>query len=93
MWQQIETAPKNRTVLIFYKNECDKDRTIKAKYVGKHTVEHCGDDALDFDEDEFGNIWWPEGWYEEIDNWDDYASAFVNHSPTHWMPLPKAPQD
>ena len=33
-----------------------------------------------------------EGWYELIDNWDEYARIAVNEGVvTNWMPLPAAP--
>ena len=33
------------------------------------------------------------GWYECIDNWDDYTEVAIHEGePTHWMPLPAPPQ-
>ena len=32
-----------------------------------------------------------EGWYEEINNWDEYSSIAIDDTVTHWMPLPEAP--
>lgn len=33
-----------------------------------------------------------EGWYEEINNWDEYSSIAIDDTVTHWMPLPEAPK-
>lgn len=33
-----------------------------------------------------------EGWYEEINNWDEYYSIAIDDTVTHWMPLPSAPK-
>lgn len=33
------------------------------------------------------------GWYECIDNWDEYSQVAINEGePTHWMPLPTPPK-
>ncbi len=33
-----------------------------------------------------------EGWYERINNWDDYDFIAINDTVTHWMPLPEPPK-
>lgn len=33
-----------------------------------------------------------EGWYENINNWDEYSSIAIYDTVTHWMPLPEAPK-
>ena len=33
-----------------------------------------------------------EGWYENINNWDEYSSIAIDDIVTHWMPLPEAPK-
>ena len=33
-----------------------------------------------------------EGWYECINNWDDYSSIAIDDKVTHWMPLPEPPK-
>ena len=33
------------------------------------------------------------GWYESIDNWDEYTQVSIYQGePTHWMPLPDPPK-
>lgn len=88
-WQPIETAPKGIQVLIFYRNCHGKGRTIKAHYINKFTEESFEDFAECNDN---GDYFTPEGWYEDIDNWDEYSHVKVNYYPTHWMSLPKPPE-
>lgn len=93
-WQPIETAPKGKGVLVFYKNRNGKGRVVKAAYIEKHTLEadsECGGDWGEYSEahDEY---FCPEGWYESIDNWDDFSEIRINEGePSHWHPLPESP--
>lgn len=91
-WQTIETASPLESVLIYYLNSAGMGRRIKARYVPRFTVEDCSDDGewFEWGPNETGP-YLPEGWYEQIDNWDDLAEVFVNEKPSHWMPLPPPP--
>lgn len=90
MWQDIDNAPQDgRNILIYYKNDCNKDRIIKAKYINKFT-EESHEDFADYSEEK-DEYYTPEGWYEDIDNWDEYSHVKINHIPTHWQPLPEPP--
>lgn len=91
-WQPISTAPHNKPVLVFYMNELGKCRTIKAEYIEKHQVE-CLDDYEPADYDpKTDQYYYPEAWYECIDNVDEFGYAEVYQGkPTHWHPLPKPP--
>lgn len=84
-WQPIETAPKTgKKVLLFYVNQSNNGRTVVARWLGKEEVE-------EIDEEGVGLM---EGWYECIDNWDDYTDiAICEGYPTLWMPLPLPPSD
>lgn len=94
-WFPINTAPKNRPVLVHYKNTHGVDKVIKAKYIPKLTEEFYGDEYEDndyFDEDR--GVWYlPEGWYEMIDNSDEFCYWVLDrhHKPDFWMNLPKPP--
>jgi hypothetical protein len=51
-----------------------------------------GDGYGDYDEDE-DEYYWPEGWYELIDNWEDYSAVRIHYDVTHWTPLPDGPEE
>ncbi len=51
------------------------------------------DMALIYDESE-DEYYVPEGWFERIENWDDYTDIAVgDYIVTHWMPLPEPPKE
>lgn len=79
------------TVLAYYRNEFGNGRRIRAQWVPAKTREGDGElDDLDlvYDEDA-DTCYWPEGWYECIDNWGDYSSVVVTEGEvTHWHPMP-----
>lgn len=92
-WRPVETAPMDgRAMLIHYKNSSGMGRTIKAMYAPKFFLE-CDEDYAEYDEDA-DQYYAPEGWYELIDNWDEFSSIKVHEGePTHWMPLPESPTE
>lgn len=83
-WQDIATAPKNKTVLAAYRNALGNWRIVTACY---HTQLEWSDDHLRDDDDE--SEYAPEGWYEESDSSETIYPT--DHPPSHWMPLPKPP--
>ena len=93
-WTPVATAmPKSGVVVLAcYKNSADKVRRIRAQWIAAKTLEANGEfeDWSEYDE-EADTYWTPEGWYECIDNWDEYSSVFVHEQITHWMPLPADP--
>lgn len=84
VWEPIETAPKTgRKVILFYMNRNNLPRTVMARWL-------TDEQAAETDADDVGL---EGGWYECIDNWDDYTEVAIHEGePTHWMPLPAAPQ-
>jgi len=82
-WQRIETAPKTgRKVILFYLNRNNIPRTVMARWLSD-------DEAAETDTDCVGL---EGGWYECIDNWDDYTEVAIHEGePTYWMPLPPPP--
>ncbi|WP_186166492.1 DUF551 domain-containing protein [Burkholderia gladioli] len=86
----------SRTVLATYLNCSDKARRIRAQYVAAKTREASGEtDELEgvYDE-ESDTYYWPEGWYECIDNWGDLSHVQVTEGAvTHWMEMPPLPGD
>lgn len=65
---------------------------IMAKCIEKFKEEAPFDsDYTDYNE-ENDTFYIPEGWYEVIDNWDEYVYiAVIESAPTHWMFLPNDP--
>lgn len=81
-------------VLAHYCDSYDRPKTIRAIWVAAKTREHRGcDDALDCDyDDDADQFYWPEGWYECINNWDDFDHITADEGDiTHWMPMPEPP--
>jgi hypothetical protein len=70
---------------------------IRAMWVAKHTLEenYFGtNDELDCDYDETTDAYYiPEGWYELMDHWGEYAFVGISdlYQITHWLPLPDPP--
>ena len=83
-----------RPVLAHYLNRLGKHRIIKAMHAPHMTLE-TSPESEDADYDESREIYvYPEGWYELIDNWDDFSSVGCDGIRiTHWMPLPPPPTE
>lgn len=85
-----------RAVLAYYLNRQGMGRRIRAEYVTRWTVEaemfaDPDTECVEYSEQE-DTYYVTEGWYELIDNWDEYARIAVNEGVvTSWMPLPAAP--
>lgn len=95
-WKPIESAPAGKYVLVYYENAAKRGRTIIAKFTPRFTVEShsdgCGDDADEYDEAN-DRYTYREGWWERVDNWDDFSCVYVNEGvPIYWMPLPEPPK-
>lgn len=82
-----------RHVLATYVNSHGNRRVICAYHAPLYNIwiepEDDDDTAiLDYDEEQKG--WFlPEGWYEKIDNIDEFSSVPIDYGEvTHWMPLP-----
>ena len=94
-WLPIADVPQCKAILIHYKNKLGKSRIIKAKFIPKFTVESSGEYA-DGDVDEYDEAndryTYTEGFWELIDNWDDFTMVKVNEGePDGWQPLPLKP--
>jgi hypothetical protein len=90
-----ERLPEPHTkVIAHYLNDLGNSRTILAEWVpAKSRTDDClvDVDFAEYDE-EADEYYWPEGWYESIENWDDYGAVFVHEGMiTHWQPLPPRP--
>jgi hypothetical protein len=91
-WIKVGDDKPKCNVFVFYKNNHSKGRVVKARWIGRFEEPVNDEDCLDSVVDGDGNEWWPEGWYEQIDNWVDFTSVYIIEGEvTHWMPLPKPP--
>lgn len=79
-WQRIDTAPKDRLLLVGFFNERGKWRSAHAQY----RVDLPQHDDADEDEEPA-----PAGWYEGSLE----AEMLWMIRPTHWMPLPAPPNE
>ena len=95
-WRDIASAPSAKNVLVAYKNRCDKWRVVKAVRYEQYQNEQPADD----DEGECGEYCEEKdayfvraGWYELIDNWDDFGFVSIYEGePVAWQHLPAAPK-
>ena len=82
-----------QTVLACYRNRANNVRRIRAHWVAAKTTEAGTDDECAEYDEATDTYWTPAGWYEQIDNWGDYSAVMVcEGEPTHWMPMPPAPE-
>ena len=67
----------------------------KAIYIAKHSIksEDMGwtecETVEEYDEVE-DTCYIKDGWYEVIENWNEYTHAYINCEVTAWQPLPSA---
>ena len=92
-WRTVESAPSAKAVLIAYKNRSDKWRIIKAVRYEQFQSEQDFDEYDTAEYCEAKDAYFtPAGWYELIDNWDDFSSVSVNEGkPLFWCDLPTFP--
>lgn len=91
-----ERLPKSGSpVLAFYTNRAGKGRRIRANYVApkSHEVDFADPDTQCVEYDEETDCFYLQaGWYELIDNWEEYSSiAVIEGEISHWMTLPTQP--
>lgn len=71
---------------------------FKGRWIAAHTMRSgdfgADDDmSLEYDEAE-DEFYVPEGWFERIENWDDFTDiAAGDYIVTHWRPLPEPPKE
>ena len=94
-WISIDDRLPDKKVLATYKNSAGKNRIIVAEHFKRFEIESMGE-SDDYDEycEDKDAYFYREGWYEQQDNWGEYASIFVNEGDvTHWQPLPEKPNE
>lgn len=67
---------------------CDGFHAERFKEECQFADDEC---AVEYNE-ETDEYYLHEGWYENINNWDEYSSIAIYDTVTHWMPLPEAPK-
>lgn len=80
-------------VLAHYFNDLGKGRTICAIWVpAKTRSDSYGDDDFTEYDEKTDKFYWPEGWYEAIENWDDLGYVKVDEGEVvYWQSIPKWP--
>jgi ribA/ribD-fused uncharacterized protein len=79
-WMPIESAPKNRKVLVAYKNSLGKWRRVMASYATAADIEEAGEDSG------YGDTGAKPGWYEECESQKTIMP--VEGEPELWHELP-----
>ena len=84
-----------RNVIATYLNSYGKHRIIVGHHVERWKAESDGEfDCDDEYSEEMDGYYLKEGWYEQVDNWSDFASVSVSEGEvSHWMPLPELPNE
>ena len=83
-------------VLAHYFNALGKGRTVCAIWVPAKSRseddELWDDNFTEYDEEtDTYTYYWPEGWYEVIENWEDIGWVKIDDAVAYWRPLPKWP--
>ncbi|MFG5778249.1 hypothetical protein ACFIQF_14365 [Comamonas sp. J-3] len=79
-WQPIETAPKDKTILLGYANSHGHWRTMRGEWFSKEEIDELWEDPDGVE----------PGWFETSVEADDVPNVWRTN-PTHWQPLPAAP--
>ena len=89
----IYLPESGKNVLVFYKNSHGKSRIVKAFFADQDTIESDPEDEANDEYNEERDCYYlKEGWYECVDNWDEWSSIVItNGTVTHWTPLPEIP--
>ena len=95
-----ERLPENAEAVLvrgYAVNNPKHKTTFKGRWIAAHSAlaDVLGADSdMDWEYDEATDEYYaPEGWYERIENWDDYTDIKVcDYTVTHWMPLPEPPE-
>lgn len=79
-------------MLAFYLNDAGKERLVRAQWIAAKSCESGRESDIGEYDEATDTYYDPEGWYEQIDNWDVYSAVGIcGAAVTHWMPLPPSP--
>jgi len=95
-WNPIETAPKDVPLLVVCARSSGKLVRLIAVYCSKHR-EEAGEEYIDSDwcdyDESTDTYYCPEGWYEQIKNWDELSAVHISDmKPVLWQELPSLPE-
>ena len=96
-----ERLPENAEAVLvrgYAVNSPKYKATFKGRWIAAHSMladDFGADSDMDLEYDEAEDEYYiPEGWFERIENWDDYTDiAVCDFTITHWMPLPEPPKE
>jgi len=78
-------------VLACYKNSNGLIRRVRAMFLAAKSIVSIVESEIGEYDEETDTYYDPEGWYEKIENWDEFTAILIDQPVTHWMPLPKEP--
>lgn len=80
-WQPIESAPKNKTILLGHRNSHGHWRTLRGEWFSQEEIDELWEDPDGVE----------PGWFETSVEADDVPNVW-HTNPTHWQPLPAVPE-
>ncbi len=95
-WISVDQSmpQSGQTVLACYKNSAGNWRRIRAEWIAAKTSESGPESDIGEYDEESDTYYDPEGWYEKVNNWDEYSYIAVTEGDvSHWMPMPEPPAD
>lgn len=81
-WLPIESAPKDKTILLGYRNSHGHWRTLRGEWFTREEIDEYWEDPDGVE----------PGWFETSVEADDVPNVWRT-KPTHWMPLPQPPKE
>lgn len=77
-----------KDVLLMCQNPSGKTYVVIGCWIPQYWDEVCDEDNSEYCEEK-DEYFCTAGWYEQIQNWDDYGSIAITDTVTHYMPIPK----
>ena len=81
-WLPIESAPKDKTILLGYRNTHGNWQTLRGEWFSREEIDEFWEDPDGVE----------PGWFETSVEADDVPNVWRTE-PTHWMPLPQPPKE